>query len=275
MQNLCDHIPAVEGKIGYGFNNQDLLLQAFTRSSYSAQFGGENNEVLEFIGDRAIDFYVIKVFAEWFGFFKSESDYYDENEDDDEFCIIANKDEADFTELKRSIVSNENLAKIIDNLKLAKFMYLGDTDINNNVVNNVKAKADLLEAIVGAVAVDCDWDPNTMQDVIINLLDLENVLDDVDTEEKRPAKFQLENSINTLKELAEHGACSIPEYHFSDEPTIDEDGWQRWECECYVRSWGISQSVLATSKKEAKRYAAYLVLCERYDLPNEYGGEEE
>lgn len=274
MQNLYDHIDMVEDEIGYQFDNRDLLLQAFTRSSYSAQYGGENNEVLEFIGDRAVDFYVTKVFAEWFGFLKSESDYYDESEDNDEFCIIANKNESDFTELKKSIVSNENLAKRIDMLGLAKFMYLGDTDINNNVVNNLKAKADLLESIVGAIAVDCNWDPETMQNIIVGLLDLDNVLDDVDTEEKRPAKFQIENSINTLKELAEHGSCSIPEYYFSDEPTIDDDGRQWWTCECYVRSWGISKSPSATSKKEAKRYAAYLVLCEHYNLNDEYSEEE-
>lgn len=275
MQNLKDHIDMVEDKIGYQFNNPDLLLQAFTRSSYSAQYGGENNEVLEFIGDRAVDFYVIKVFADWFGFMKSDSNYYDENEDNDEFCIIANKNESDFTELKKSIVSNENLAKRIDKLGFAKFMYLGDTDINNNVVNNVKAKADLLESIVGAVAIDCDWDHETLQDVVVKLLDLDNVLDDVDTEEERPDKFQIENSINTLKELAEQGVCSIPEYDFSDEPYIGEDGRQWWTCECYVRSWAIYKSTSATSKKEAKRYAAYLVLCDHYDLPNEFNDEEQ
>ena len=45
----------IQGQIGYRFNNLDLLKQAFTRRSYSEENGGENNEVLEFIGDKALD----------------------------------------------------------------------------------------------------------------------------------------------------------------------------------------------------------------------------
>ena len=41
----------IQSQIGYYFNNLDLLQQAFTRRSYSEENGGENNEVLEFIGD--------------------------------------------------------------------------------------------------------------------------------------------------------------------------------------------------------------------------------
>lgn len=52
MQNLNKHLEEVQRKISYWFDNIDLLFQAFTRSSYSTQYGGENNEVL--------DFYVVK-----------------------------------------------------------------------------------------------------------------------------------------------------------------------------------------------------------------------
>lgn len=45
----------VQEQIGYDFKNLDLLQQAFTRRSYTAENGGENNEVLEFIGDKALD----------------------------------------------------------------------------------------------------------------------------------------------------------------------------------------------------------------------------
>ena len=81
MQDLREHLDDVQKKIGYWFDNEDLLLQAFTRSSYSSQHGGENNEVLEFLGDRVLDFYVVKVIADRFGFVKSQSDYYDEAND--------------------------------------------------------------------------------------------------------------------------------------------------------------------------------------------------
>lgn len=274
MQNLNDHLDEVQEKINYKFNNIDLLRQAFTRSSYSTQYGGENNEVLEFLGDRVLDFYVVKIIADRFGFMKSQSDYYDEENDDDEYCIIAHKNESDFTGLKQEIVSNKTLAKRIDKLGVAKYMWMGDTDINNHVERQEKVKADLFEAILGAIAIDSDWNPDDLQDSVEFMLQIEDFLQDVDTEEERPDKFKLENSVTTLKELAEHGRCSIPEYTLPDEQ-IYQDGKYWWSCTCSVRSWSIRETGLSSSKKEAKRYAAYLVLCKHYDIPNEFEEEND
>lgn len=276
MQDLREHLDDVQKKIGYWFDNEDLLLQAFTRSSYSSQHGGENNEVLEFLGDRVLDFYVVKVFADRFGFVKSQSDYYDEENDLDEYCIVAHKNEADFTELKKQIVSNETLAKTIDKLRLFKYMYLGDTDLENPKFkdNMIKVKADLFEAILGAVAIDSDWNQDELQNVVEFMLQIDDFLADVDTEEPRPSKFQLENAVTTLKELAEKGRCSIPEYDQSEEQVLMNDGSLMWECTCYIRSWAMKHTAYATSKKEAKRYAAYLVLCDYFGLPDEFSEED-
>lgn len=277
MQDLREHLDDVQKKIGYWFDNEDLLLQAFTRSSYSSQHGGENNEVLEFLGDRVLDFYVVKVIADRFGFVKSQSDYYDEENDLDEYCIVAHKNEADFTELKKQIVSNETLAKTIDKLGLFKYMYLGDTDLENPKFkdNLIKVKADLFEAILGAVAIDSDWNQDELQNVVEFMLQIEDFLADVDTEEPRPSKFQLENAVTTLKELAEKGRCSIPEYYQAEEQVLMNDGTLMWECTCYIRSWAMKHTAYATSKKEAKRYAAYLVLCDYFGLPDEFAEEDE
>ena len=276
MQDLREHLDVVQKKIGYWFDNEDLLLQAFTRSSYSSQHGGENNEVLEFLGDRVLDFYVVKVISDRFGFVKSQSDYYDEENDLDEYCIVAHKNEADFTELKKQIVSNETLAKTIDKLGLFKYMYLGDTDLENPKFkdNLIKVKADLFEAILGAVAIDSDWNQDELQNVVEFMLQIDDFLADVDTEEPRPSKFQLENAVTTLKELAEKGRCSIPEYYQEEEQVLMNDGTLMWECTCYIRSWAMKHTAYATSKKEAKRYAAYLVLCDYYGLPDEFSEED-
>jgi len=273
MYDLNEHLEEVQEQLDYEFNNTHLLLQAFTRSSYSAQYGGENNEVLEFIGDRVLDFYVVKTIADEFGFFREESEYYDG--ENNEFCIIANKNEADFTNLKKEIVNNKTLARRIDKLKLARYMYLGDSDLSNNVTNQEKVKADLFEAIIGAIAIDCEWNQEILQDEVNYLIRIDDFLEDIDTEEERPAKFQLENAVNTLKELAEHGQCSIPEYDQSEERGLSDSGELMWACRCSVWSWGIRKIAYATSKKAAKRYSAYLVLCEQYGISNEYEEEEE
>ena len=51
----------IQRQIGYEFKNLDLLQQAFTRRSFSEENGGENNEVLEFIGDKVLDLFVVKL----------------------------------------------------------------------------------------------------------------------------------------------------------------------------------------------------------------------
>lgn len=51
----------IQDQIGYRFKNLDLLRQAFVRRSYSEENGGENNEVLEFIGDKVLDFVIVKL----------------------------------------------------------------------------------------------------------------------------------------------------------------------------------------------------------------------
>ena len=60
MEKLKDFVKYVEGEIDYTFENVDLLYQAFTRRSYTHENGGENNEILEFIGDKVLDFAVVK-----------------------------------------------------------------------------------------------------------------------------------------------------------------------------------------------------------------------
>ena len=58
----------VESQIGYDFKNRLLLQQAFTRKSYTQEtHDGENNEVLEFIGDKVLDLIVVKVLTEYYG----------------------------------------------------------------------------------------------------------------------------------------------------------------------------------------------------------------
>ncbi len=57
----------VQEQIGYEFENLDLLKQAFTRCSYTEENGAENNEVFEFIGDKALDYVVVKLLIEKYG----------------------------------------------------------------------------------------------------------------------------------------------------------------------------------------------------------------
>lgn len=273
MLDLRKHLGEVQKKIGYYFINKGLLCQAFTRSSYSVQYGTQSNEVLEFIGDAVLDFVVVKILVKRFGLLR------------DEFRIINCKNEDDFTKLKQQIVSNNNLARQIDKLGFAKYMYLGDCDIKNGITNQEKVKADLFEAVLGAIAIDSDWNMVKLQNSIEKMLQIDRFFKGVDVQEVQQIDFNRENAINVLKELAEHGKCHIPEYILSDEQ-IYKDGRYSWECTCTIRNYlntsgnkwidwikatkTITRTAYALNKKEAKKDAAYQVLCCMFGLPNEY-----
>lgn len=57
----------IQKTIGYQFNNENLLRQAFTRKSFASINKQKNNEVLEFYGDRVMNFIVIKEFYNKYG----------------------------------------------------------------------------------------------------------------------------------------------------------------------------------------------------------------
>ena len=51
-------INQIEQIIGYEFKNKQLLITAFTHASYSNEYGEDNNEKLEFLGDSVLNFAV-------------------------------------------------------------------------------------------------------------------------------------------------------------------------------------------------------------------------
>ena len=66
-------LDVIQEKIGYKFNEQYLLVQAFTRKTFTQEnYGHENNEGLEFVGDKVIDFIVVKKQVQMYGFKEEE-----------------------------------------------------------------------------------------------------------------------------------------------------------------------------------------------------------
>lgn len=159
----------IEKRIGYCFQNRDLLQQAFVRRSYAQENGGEDNEVLEFIGDKALDVVVVKLLTDQFGFFSSECDNYDRNEDWNEFCCEL--DEGELTDYKKRLVSRQYLSDRIDAMGLAKYLIMGKGDIQNHAEERPAVKEDLFEAIVGAVALDSGWNWQKLTEIVELMLD--------------------------------------------------------------------------------------------------------
>lgn len=174
-----------------------MLKQAFTRRSYSEENGGENNEVLEFIGDKVLDLVAVKILIQNYGhlangdpvdgtklsvweqeFKRNQPGYKDP--DINSFSCDCN--ENDLTKIKSRMVSKKALAGRTDELGFSEYLIMGKGDIQNNVNEEYSVKEDLFEAIVGAVTIDSGWNLNALQGVIEAMLVPEDFLsDDTDT----------------------------------------------------------------------------------------------
>ena len=141
----------IEKKIAYQFHyHKKLLLQAFTRKSFAQEHDGyEDNEVLELYGDQLVN----TIMTKWL--FDSYSSV-PQNYADDFF--YSQKDEAELTKIRANHVNKSALAHCIDMLDLDDYLLLGNSDEKNEVWRNEKVRCDLFEAIIGAIAVDSNWD---------------------------------------------------------------------------------------------------------------------
>ena len=65
-------------------------------------------------------------------------------------------------------------------------------------------------------------------------------------------------AINQLETLARRGYFSLPTYEF--EETHDDNGNPLWKCECHIEEEEYYFDEVSSSKKDAKKGAAYSML---------------
>lgn len=188
----------IQDQIGYCFKNTDLLHQAFVRRSYSVENGGENNEVLEFIGDKVLDFITVKILTEKYSSFSGNSESSKTN------ALTCQYNEAELTELKKKLVQKSTLAQRINALGLGSYLIMGKGDLQNHIQTQPSVKEDLFEAIIGAVALDSDWSIKELQSVVEVMLDPDSIL----TEDIS------ENYVELIQKWTINKYETVPLYHF-------------------------------------------------------------
>ena len=237
---------SIQEQIGYNFKNTDLLQQAFVRSSYAEENGGPDNEILEFIGDKVLDIAVIRYLTERYGSLAEESDDYDSENDWNEF--LCDKTEGELTDLKRMLVEKRALASRMDELGLADYLIMGNSDIQNHVECEASVKEDLFEAILGAVAIDSDWDLDSICDAAEIMLNPEDVLSDSEEE----------NYVGLIQDWTESRENRIPLFHY---------GKGSYESSWYYRFNGISQVILPLTSQNLSKIKYHCLLKISDELP--------
>ena len=123
---------SLEMKIGYPFNDAQLMITAFTHSSYANEHSGESNERLEFLGDSILNFAVTQFM----------------------YNHYPDKDEGVFSKVRSRIVSTETISQIVEEKQLHLYLLLGSSEHKASKMSKKKMHANLFEAIVGAVFLD-------------------------------------------------------------------------------------------------------------------------
>lgn len=179
MNITTNELTCIEDKIGYNFKNRELLEEAFTHRSYNPT---KNNEILEFKGDKILNAII--------GFHLSEK--FDLNE-------------GMLTKLSIPFVNNKDLLpKVCLKHGLDKFINISDYEKNtkNSRENWIPS---LLEALIGAVFIDCERNWSITEKVVLRLYEEELILDEKRIEEI----LHKYDPISFLKEYCDECGCKF------------------------------------------------------------------
>ena len=156
-----DPVIAVREATGYTFTNENLLRQAFTRRAFAVEYGLSGcSEELEFIGDSILNLAVTKALVE------PLTDVNPMKTDAPFSCSLG---EGDLTKIRSHYVSKENLSNQLTSLGLNKYILYGSGERPTE-----SSREDALEALIGAVAIDCAWNWLTLETVIDRLICVQN-----------------------------------------------------------------------------------------------------
>lgn len=153
----ADPVAHITEIIGYVFINENLLRQAFTRRSFAIEYGLAGCcEELEFIGDSVIGAVVTREMSKQLAQVDIETT---------DAPFQASYDEGDFTKIRSQFVSKEHLAKRAALTGLDKYILYASSEVVSE-----SSREDMIEALVGAVAIDSEWNWEVLEEVVDRLL---------------------------------------------------------------------------------------------------------
>ena len=129
------NVEDLEDKLGYFFENKDLLAKALTHKSYYHENRAKSpayNERLEFLGDSVIGLVVVEYL----------------------FLLEEKYDESVLAKMKSYLVCEAVLADIAVSLSLGRYILLGKGEDSTGGRIKKSILSDALEAVIGAVYLD-------------------------------------------------------------------------------------------------------------------------
>ena len=161
----------LEKKLNLNFKNKNLLIKSLTHKSYDKQ---NNNEKLEFLGDRVLGLVMAKRLLE----------------------IYPNEKEGTLDKKFASLVNKKTCLEIANKIDLQKYILTYNVKTNKNNIED-KVLADSCEALIGSIYLDKGF--QSTEKVILNLWS-ENIKKSIITQIDAKTKLQ-EYSLKKFKKL--------------------------------------------------------------------------
>jgi len=162
---------SLEKNLKIKFKNKDLLIKSLTHKSYDKE---NNNEKLEFLGDRVLGMVIAKKLLE----------------------IYPNENEGILDKKFASLVNKKTCLDIAKKLELEKFILTFDSRKKKNDIEN-KLLSDSCEALIGSIYYDKGF--SVVEKIILNLWS-KHIKDSVITQVDAKTKLQ-EYSLKKYKRL--------------------------------------------------------------------------
>lgn len=208
----------LEERLGYKFKDDHIVQVALTHRSVQGMF---NNERLEFLGDAVMDLVVGEYL---FRKFKSTK-------------------EGNLSKLRAALVNEESFAKIARAILVDKFIFLSNSEDNNNGRKKDSILSDAFEALIGAVYLESGFE--NVRKIAINLL------------EKTYPKINLQEIVKDyktmLQEITQAKMGEIPTYKLIYQKGPDHA--KEFKIGVFIGEKGYGCGV-GKSKKQAQQIAA-------------------
>lgn len=141
----------IENKLGYKFNNKELLKTALTHKSYAYENGDTSslcyNERLEFLGDAILE-HIVSIYL---------------------YNITPALKEGVMSKKRSEIVCEKSLSNVIKECGLSRFVRLGKCETTTGGNKKDAILADMFEAILGAIYLDGGFESS--EQVCLKLLE--------------------------------------------------------------------------------------------------------
>ncbi len=222
MNDVNNNIREFEKKIGYTFDNKELITVALSHSSYANEKRKtrHSNERLEFLGDSVLSI-VVSLYL---------------------FQHFKHLPEGELTKIRASLVCEKALHEFALKIDLGDYILLGKGEENTGGRQRASILADAFEAVIAAIYLDGGFDAASRHI-------LRFIPKDIDS--RRSVSFSDHKTI--LQEIIQKNPEERIEYKLVGQSGPDHD--KAFEVEVYLNSNVIGRGS-GKSKKEAEQMAA-------------------